>query len=362
MTYLDRINVLKTHLEAIGSPARLDLPFQVGHPPTQAFSEFLTNKEQGDWAEKTFIENFNRTQSDMWAVKYGRSEDLVAGEDGFDGYYRAYQEELHEIGKRPDLLVFQRNIIQAKCGIETDLSNLPRSELDLLVPNAVAAIEVRSSAFLSAKYDAVAAISRLKAEAIVKDCAHELLNECRDEVSSSKAWIKFLDDLITHGVDLSKESPRALGRRSTARLEQASNLTKRINEGLRRLRQRDFLSITPKAEDLSQVYRWIQCYGVPHHYCQVFFDRAVILSFENILGILGEPERENIDFFIESDEKNQGKVTFKINVLLGREVMSDVALPRHASVMKELPKGRLLFYVRFETSHAKVSTRVLGNV
>ena len=30
-----------------------------GRPPTQAFSEFLTNKEQGDWAERTFIKNFN---------------------------------------------------------------------------------------------------------------------------------------------------------------------------------------------------------------------------------------------------------------------------------------------------------------
>ncbi|PKO60213.1 MAG: restriction endonuclease [Betaproteobacteria bacterium HGW-Betaproteobacteria-18] len=362
MTYLERINLLKAHLETIGSPARLDIAFQAGCPPTQAFSEFLTNKEQGDWAKKTFIENFNRTQKDLWAVKYGRSEDLVAGEDGFESYYRGYQEELQEIGKRPDLLIFQRHVIHAKYGLETDLSNLPRTDLDLLVPHAIDAIEVRSSAFLSAKYDTVTALSRQQTKVMMVDCANALLNEFRVEISNSSAWIKYLEDLISRGVDTSKESPRALGRHSTARLEQASGLTKRINEGLKRLRQRDFLSLTPKAEDLSQVYRWIQRYRVPHHYCQVFFDRAIILSFESILEVLGDPDRENIDFFIESDEKNQGKVTFKINVLLGREVMSEVVLPRHESVMKELPKGRLLFYVRFETSQANVSARVLGHV
>ena len=47
MTYLERIQALKAKLEAMASPARLDLPFEQGRPPTQAFSEFLTNKEQG---------------------------------------------------------------------------------------------------------------------------------------------------------------------------------------------------------------------------------------------------------------------------------------------------------------------------
>ena len=50
MTYIQRINQLKAHLEAIESPARLNIEFEPGRPPTQVFSEFLTNKEQGDWA------------------------------------------------------------------------------------------------------------------------------------------------------------------------------------------------------------------------------------------------------------------------------------------------------------------------
>ncbi|MBV5297240.1 MAG: AccI family restriction endonuclease [Rhodoferax sp.] len=360
MSYLNKITALKTRLEAMESPARLDLPFQQGRAPTQAFSEFLTNKEQGDWAEKTFAANFNRTQSDMWAVKYGRSEDLVAGEDGFDSYYQNYQKELEEIGKRPDLLIFQRGFFQSEHGEAGDISNLPRQKLDALVPQAAAAIEVRSSAFLSKKYDLVTARNRQEVEVQIIAKASLLLNDFSPELSTSPEWQLYLAEVIANGVDASKESPRALGKKSTARLHTVSALTKSINEGLKRLRQRDFLSITPKAEDLSQVYRWIQKYDVPHHYCQVFFDRAVILSFEDILEILCDPEKENIDYFIESDEKNQGKVTFKINVQLGRQVMDAVELPQHSSAMKELPKGRLLFYVRFETSRANLTMPVLA--
>jgi type II restriction enzyme len=357
MTYLERITALKDRLEAMGSPARLDLPFVEGRPPTQAFSEFLTNKEQGDWAERTFITNFNRSQDRLWAVKYGRSEDLVAGEAGFDAYYRAYQAELGEIGKRPDLLIFDHAAFSARLGELTDISTLPRATLDGLVTTARLAVEVRSSAFLSRRYDAFAAQAREGTEQAIMECARLLLAQHRGALADAGGWLSYLERTVVHGVDPGADVPRALARRSTAELAKASALTKQLKDGLKSLARRDFLSLTPKAEDLSQVYRWIQRFGVPHHYCQVFFDRAVILSFEEILTILTDPARENRDFYIESDEKNQGKVTFKFNVQLGEEVMTDVVLPEHASAMKELPKGRLLFYVRFEPSQAQVTKR-----
>ena len=137
------------------------------------------------------------------------------------------------------------------------------------------------------------------------------------------------------GVDAAGNPPRAGSKRSTELLAQASDLTKEIKAALRSMGSRDFLSITPKAEDLTLVYRWIERFGVPHYYCQVFFDRAVLLSFEDILTVLCAPEREGIDYFIEADEKNQRKVVFKINVALGQEVMSDVKIPEHQSAMKE---------------------------
>mgnify|MGYP001627399343 CR=1 FL=1 len=361
MTYVKRIEKLKEILEAMRSPARLDLPLIETRPPTQAFSEFLTNKEQGDWAERTFIENFNRTQEKYWAVKYGRSEDLVAGEQGFDEYYRDYQAELKEIGKRPDLLVFDRSVFVPRFGDCTDCSNFDREILECWVPRAVSAIEVRSSAFLSRRYDAAVAETRRQVIEQIRRCAEQLLGDYTDEIARGPDWKPYLEKLLRSDIDPSAQAPRALGLRSTERLAQASALTKVIKDGLRSLSQREFLSITPKAEDLALVYRWIQRYGVEHHYCQVFFDRAVMLSFEEILKILATPEREGRDFFIEADEKNQGKVTFKINVQLGREVLNRVDLPEHFSAMKELPKGRLLFYVKFQASEAEVIPGVINH-
>ena len=78
-------------------------------PPTQVSSEFLTNKEQGDWAEKTLMDAINNNSDNLIAVKYGRDDDIIAGEDGFKEFYSNYQDELDEIGKRPDLLIFKKS-------------------------------------------------------------------------------------------------------------------------------------------------------------------------------------------------------------------------------------------------------------
>lgn len=354
MSYLERIQALKAKLEAMESPAKLDLPFEESRPPTQAFSEFLTNKEQGDWAETTFITNFNRTQPNLWAVKYGRSENLIAGEPGFDAYYRSYQEELGMIGKRPDLLIFDREVFVRCWGMETDISTLDRKELDAWVHQAKYAVEVRSSAFISKKYDIITAQNKSYYRGLVTSCAKELLEKYSNELNLLPGWRVFCETWLSNGSDAAGNPPRAGSKRSTELLAQASNLTKEIKEALRATSARDFLSITPKAEDLSLVYRWIENFDVQHYYCQVFFDRAVLLSFEEILCILATPDREGIDYFIEADEKNQRKVVFKINVALGREVMSSVKIPEHQSAMKELPKGRLLFYVRFAPSAAEM--------
>lgn len=350
--YLRRLEALKQRLEEMGSPARLDLEFQAGRPPTQAFSEFLTNKEQGDWAERTFIANFNAVATDLWAVKYGRSEDLVAGEPGFNAYYEAYQGELSTIGKRPDLLLFPRAEFQAAHGECIDISSFDHQSLDALVGKASMAIEVRSSSFLSLRYEDAARRTREELLTQIRQAARTLTDDYEEELQAfAPDWLASARQLQTTA-DLTDELPRALARRGTERLRQATELTGQIKQAVRQLASRDFLSITPKSEDLSLVYRWVRRYGVPHHYCQVFFDRAVLISFEKILSIIGDVKRENVDFFIEADEKNQRKVTFKINVRLGREVMTDIAMPEHRSAMKELPKGRLLFYVRFDPSRA----------
>lgn len=51
--------------------------------PTQASSEFITNKQQGDWAEDVIFRTINNNSDNIVAVRYGKSDDLVAGDIGF---------------------------------------------------------------------------------------------------------------------------------------------------------------------------------------------------------------------------------------------------------------------------------------
>jgi len=113
-----------------------------------ASSEFLINKNQGDWAEDLILSSFPLSDGYIM-VKYGRAGDKVAGEEGFERFYAEYQNELDEYGKRPDLLIFRK---QDYTRTDTDLSSVSNQELLCLVPRAVAGLEVRSSSFLNKKY------------------------------------------------------------------------------------------------------------------------------------------------------------------------------------------------------------------
>jgi hypothetical protein len=137
--YKDEIQDLITQ-----SPLEIDTEIVMsGRPPTMANSEFLTNKEQGDWAEQIAFKAINEFSEDYFAVKYGRSESIAAGDDGFSDFYMGYQDELNAIGKRPDLLIFKLGDFPGK---SVDIEN------DEHVRRAIAAIEVRSSSFLAGKY------------------------------------------------------------------------------------------------------------------------------------------------------------------------------------------------------------------
>ena len=114
-------------------------------------TNFITNKEQGDWAENLVTRSINETSQNFVAVKYGKSEDLVAGEEGFDAFYQDFQNELDTIGKRPDLLIFNKADFDQDLGF--DISQIPHSQITDYVKKAVAGIEVRSSAFLIDRYE-----------------------------------------------------------------------------------------------------------------------------------------------------------------------------------------------------------------
>ena len=80
-----------------------------------------------------------------------------------------------------------------------------------------------------------------------------------------------------------------------------------------------------------------------------FFDKVFGISFKEILEMLSSDDTlEGTRYTIEGDVKNQGKKTVKIPVKESICIAQRVDEPAHKSERKELSKGRLLFYVRFE--------------
>jgi type II restriction enzyme len=126
-----------------------------------------------------------------------------------------------------------------------------------------------------------------------------------------------------------------------------NDLFKQLKSAIKEIQKRDYLSITPKVEDIKVVYKWIETFNVPHFYFQVFFDKVYGISFEQILKIISNSDNEGIIFSVESDTKNQNKTTIKINSKYGIEIASKIDEPDHKSVRKEMDRGRLLFYVTF---------------
>ncbi|MDE6772961.1 MAG: AccI family restriction endonuclease, partial [Muribaculaceae bacterium] len=162
--------------------------------PTQASSEFITNKQQGDWAEDVIFRAMNNNSDKVIAVRYGKSEDLVAGDNGFKEFFNEYQEELDTIGKRPDILLFRKEDYIEELG--HDISHLPSSEIEDYVGKAIAGIEVRSSAFLIDKYmEEVNDIVKRHTDNVLKQ-ADILLSDYRDLLEDKcAALIPILDNL-----------------------------------------------------------------------------------------------------------------------------------------------------------------------
>jgi hypothetical protein len=67
-------------------------------------------------------------------------EDLVAGESGFDEFFRAYHDELRCFGKRPDMLVFR-----AGQDPPIEWKRMKAAELVRTASQALAALEIRAS-------------------------------------------------------------------------------------------------------------------------------------------------------------------------------------------------------------------------
>ena len=118
--------------------------------PTGAGSEFLMNRALGDWAENQVLNALASGFQDYLPTKYGNSDNIIAGDPNFKLFFQAYVKELGEYGKRPDILIFQKNKSE---GVSYDISNLETKTLNDLIKKASYAIEVRSSKTKVKKYN-----------------------------------------------------------------------------------------------------------------------------------------------------------------------------------------------------------------
>lgn len=313
--------------------------------PTQASSEFITNKQQGDWAEDVIFRAINDNSENIVAVRYGKSDDLTAGDPGFKEFYAQYQEELETIGKRPDLLIFSKEDFDEQLG--HDISYLSSNVIGDYVKKAIVGIEVRSSAFLMDKYNEETNRSVRENTEKAIELKDIILSEYTDILEKKRpeliGIIQGIDEHSIRSIDF-----RVPAWRSSPQLQTLSGLLSELKTCLKTIQKRNTLSITPKVEDLKSVYKWIMNYNVPHFYVQVFFDKIYGISFKHILELISDPELEDEIYTIEEDIKNQNKTTIKIPPNEGICLAETVSEPRHYSVRKELNKGRLLFYVKFD--------------
>ena len=322
------------------SPFEIDTELQItGRVPTLATSAFLTNKQQGDWAEEIVCNAINEYSQEYRALKYGRDDSLDAGDPGFREFYDAYQDELNSVGKKPDILIFHRS--DAPSESTYDLED------EEFVQSAIAAIEVRSSSFLATRYSDFMNERTHRAESECARLQSLILREPYADLLLEKR--PHLYKIISEAsIDTFRELDFvARGWYSSQELIELSQYLKELKEQIKILQTRDYLSITPKLEDISVVNRWIQNFDVPHYYLQVFFDKGYIIPLKDILELTADPKNEDVIFSVERNVKNQGKTTINMNIQVGREIIRRIEMPEHESAVKEQQRGRLLFYVTF---------------
>lgn len=335
-------------------------------PPPPAQSEFLINKEQGDWAEQLVKYLLNQYLSNHIAVEYGRGEDRVSGEPGFREYYRDYHRELADIGKCPDLLLFETDAIDEETVDKIEsIEDVPRRNLIETISPAVAGLEVRSSAYVADKYSQHQAERRTEAEAelsslvsTVSKLSEKILHS--SDVEDPDRFQSYVDKAMEYAKATTKaEAPTYYTRAPIKRMAKANLSDSEANEFLetaneiRNVRKttfgRDYLSYTVKVEDLVVILNWIETHCVPHYYIQVFFDSIYLISFERILHLLStSPDHDKI-YTIERNSKNQMKTTIHINIDEGHCLSTGLQRPTTSPESWERSNGRIENYVSFST-------------
>ena len=91
-----------------------------------------------------------------------------------------------------------------------------------------------------------------------------------------------------------------------------------------------------KVEDLVIVYRWLERYGVPQSYCQVFFDSVFAINFLQIFEFIAS----GTGFTIDTPAKSQEKATIMVPITCGSQIGRTTSLPTFAAEQKVTNLGR----------------------
>jgi hypothetical protein len=358
MNYFETIKQLTEKVPI--SLVDFNAPRDLARTPTQVSSNFITHNEQGAWAEGLIFKAINALAKGHVAVKYGKSDDRVAGSEGFSEFYESFQVELDNIGKRPDLLIFRKSDYKSELGM--DISQIPYLETLEYVRMAIAGIEIRSSSFLIERYEAAMKIRTEKNTIEIFRIKDEILSRYSDLLSipKRKKYLDLLTGLTPETVSILDFKVPNWG--ASERLLELNILFKKMKVALKEIQKRDSLSITVKVEDLKVVKKWIETFDVQHLYFQVFFDKVYGISFKNILEIISNDENDGGIFSVEENTKNQNKTTIHINSKCGIQIGYKIEEPEHKSVRKEMARGRLLFYVTFEGGTAYLDVENLMKV
>jgi hypothetical protein len=119
--------------------------------PSAAYSESLINQRLAEWTEATLKASFNQQSKNYVAVNYAAGGRLIAGESGFVDVFNKYHSEIRVIGKRPDLLVFDRGTVK-RLNLTEDISEMEPQRLIIMARKAARALVVKPGRYLAAQY------------------------------------------------------------------------------------------------------------------------------------------------------------------------------------------------------------------
>jgi hypothetical protein len=346
-------NQVKTKFNVVGGT-----DYSSKRIPTDVSSEFTINDLMGSWAERLVYRTIKDHADNIVPIMYGRSDQLIAGQEGFADLWKEHMTELDTIGKRPDVLIYKSEDAQS---LFADMTNIAKEQsLWKNVNQAVAGLEVRSSKQnltineeykdkkIGEHYESLKALIKVVVAGIKAE------NLQMDKIDVMLDWLEKIDK---------DDFPSTIPRKVTiSRSIQDNDLINSYNQIFVHLKKissilASYRSFTVKVEDLEITNKWVSKYNVPHYYIQVFDDRVYAISTLEIFKVILDDGLKNTHWKLEKNPKNQMKSTFYVNldrgVLIGQLSKQAEIVP----VKIYLDNGRVIYATDFKNGELELDYR-----